>query len=359
MKNILLCLLCLSANAVFAQADDDDYKPVLADTTYVIASTGLDLYEKPQKTAKILFKIPCGTAVKPLEIDDRDEYMLEKLQKSRISIDNINGFWLKIKYKNTVGYGFTAFLHTTKPDSLATSCALFLPNEDYNEVSYKNMADFNWYGIYKKDKLRFATKKIESLAFFKMNAVWKYERQYYATTRLAIKNGAATTDSLYFIIGLRKKNNTEIASGMLPESVYMGGLYNEKNSTLDDKTDSPDQIQIGFTDWRLKLDKTFTRIAPKKEGEKPTAELADWKLLLVRNDFREKQVLIANDSLFSPPFKLSCYGDFDEDGKLDFMVSNNAKLQLFLSSAAPKNALVKCVATLVPQGLSGSIILMR
>jgi peptidoglycan/LPS O-acetylase OafA/YrhL len=345
MQKIIILLLCLSANMAFAQSDNE-LKVSATDTTYVIANEGLDLYEKPQKSAKILLKIPCGAAIQPLEVDGEERYMQEKLSKIRFLMDDVEGFWLKVKYNNTKGYCFNAFLHTQKPDTIASDIVLLKPNADYHELSYSNLKAFNWYGIYKKDNLRLLTQKIENITFYK-----KMETSDEgARTHLSIKNKVNVTDSLVFIIGLRKKNNSTIAGGMLPESLYMGGLFQEKNCVLNSYIDAPDLIPIGYTDWRLKLEKTFIRVAPKSEGGKPTAELTDWKLLLVRKDFRQKQTLMANDSTFSPPFALDAYGDFDEDGKLDFIISNenngqlNHQYQLFLSSIFTKSGFIKCSA---------------
>ena len=80
-------------------------------TMYVAAKTGLSIREKPDATAKVLDKIPYGTKITLLE--------LEEERKSSTS-EGMLGFWQKVSYKDKTGFVLDAYLLPWAPPKLAT-----------------------------------------------------------------------------------------------------------------------------------------------------------------------------------------------------------------------------------------------
>ena len=78
---------------------------------YVAAKTGLSVREKPDAAAKVLEKIPYGTKITLLE--------LEEERKSNTS-EGMLGFWQKVSYKNKTGFILDAYLLPWAPPKLAT-----------------------------------------------------------------------------------------------------------------------------------------------------------------------------------------------------------------------------------------------
>ena len=80
-------------------------------TMYVAAKTGLSIREKPDAAAKVLDKIPYGTKITLLE--------LEEERKSNTS-EGMLGFWQKVSYKNKTGFVLDSYLLPWASPKLAT-----------------------------------------------------------------------------------------------------------------------------------------------------------------------------------------------------------------------------------------------
>lgn len=73
---------------------------------YVAARTGLNMREKPESNAKVLTKIPYGTAITPgTPAED----------SKRADVEGFSGYWKKITYNNQSGYIIDAFLLPIPP----------------------------------------------------------------------------------------------------------------------------------------------------------------------------------------------------------------------------------------------------
>lgn len=80
-------------------------------TMYVAAKTGLSIREKPDAAATVLDKIPYGTKITVLE--------LEEERKSNTT-EGMLGFWQKVKYNNKTGFILDSYLLPWAPPKLAT-----------------------------------------------------------------------------------------------------------------------------------------------------------------------------------------------------------------------------------------------
>ncbi|MBK8952795.1 MAG: SH3 domain-containing protein [Chitinophagaceae bacterium] len=70
-------------------------------TMYVAAKSGLSIREKPETGAKVLDKIPYGTKITLLEMNE---------EKRSIVTEGITGYWGKVKYNNKTGYIVDSYL---------------------------------------------------------------------------------------------------------------------------------------------------------------------------------------------------------------------------------------------------------
>jgi hypothetical protein len=73
---------------------------------YVAAKTGLNLREKPESAAKVIVKIPYGTAV---TIEHAGE------ETKRVEVEGFTGYWKKVMHNNQTGYIIDAFLLPLPP----------------------------------------------------------------------------------------------------------------------------------------------------------------------------------------------------------------------------------------------------
>jgi hypothetical protein len=102
MKRIILFLMLLSAFNAFAQQSG---------TLYVAAKTGLSMRERPDAEANVLEKIPYGTKISIIPVDE---------ELKSIMTEGIEGYWQKVKYNNKTGYILDSYLFPWPPPKLAT-----------------------------------------------------------------------------------------------------------------------------------------------------------------------------------------------------------------------------------------------
>ncbi len=78
---------------------------------YVAAKTGLSIREKPDAGAKVLDKIPYGTKITLIRVDE---------ELKSITTEGVLGYWQKVKYNNKTGYILDSYLFPWPPPKLAT-----------------------------------------------------------------------------------------------------------------------------------------------------------------------------------------------------------------------------------------------
>lgn len=88
----------LSAKVEYSKNDDDIYYKK-GDILNVLALSGLNLREEPSVGSKSIVKVNCGESVEVLE-----------LPSVKFTFEKINGYWLKVKYREKEGYIFDGYL---------------------------------------------------------------------------------------------------------------------------------------------------------------------------------------------------------------------------------------------------------
>lgn len=101
MKKIFLLAMLFASLTLTAQQTG---------TVYVAARTGLSIREKPEIGAKVLDKIPYGTKITLLEMDQ---------ERISVKTEGMMGYWGKVKYNNKVGYIIDSYLFPWPPPKLA------------------------------------------------------------------------------------------------------------------------------------------------------------------------------------------------------------------------------------------------
>ena len=119
MKKLILLPLLFVSVMVFAQQYG---------TMYVAAKSGLAIRESATNSSKALGNIPYGTKVEILQADGEI--------KSHI-IENMLGYWQKVKYNNKTGYILDSYLLPWAPPKLATVLIV-------KSGSMDNMEEMGW-----------------------------------------------------------------------------------------------------------------------------------------------------------------------------------------------------------------------
>ena len=129
-----------------------------AEDLTVMATSGLNLREKPDLNSKVLARIPFGTIVKA----NRSQFGIDH-PRTEIVIDNARGYWAQVKYQSHIGYIFSARTKRGADCVVQASGKLnnayrILKEGYYCEFSSLNYSpDLNWYALIldgKQSKLR-------------------------------------------------------------------------------------------------------------------------------------------------------------------------------------------------------------
>lgn len=122
-KVAFLWILCFVLSLTL-QAQAKKY--AFGDSIYVWASS-LNMRESPSQKAKIVGKVPYGSAVVIGDLEMRKTpYKYKALEASTLEGTNktkpfyLNGFWVKVEYDSTLGYIFDGYLSKLKPKPAGT-----------------------------------------------------------------------------------------------------------------------------------------------------------------------------------------------------------------------------------------------
>lgn len=91
MKNSILIVALLSVLTVSAQESP----------LYVAAKGGLNIREKAEANARVLDKIPYGTKINLLPMEENSK---------KVTTEGLTGYWRKVTYNNKTGYIIDAYL---------------------------------------------------------------------------------------------------------------------------------------------------------------------------------------------------------------------------------------------------------
>lgn len=318
MKYIVLTLLSilLLCTSVRAQAVWEDIRIDLRRNT-VVATGGLNLRAEPSTKGKIVAKLPFTTEVKILE-------------EALFNPDSVNQFnewvqpfgWAKVRFGQDVGYLYDAYLYysapTTShppedewPEGINTKYRLITnagdANKSYDVFSYK------WYGLYRE-----ATNC--NLQYIK--PTFSYFAGEVEETLDMIAN---TKTQPVFFIGSPKTLPTGFRGGWVGN---MNGQTAEAYGELSEKACAANGITV--------------------ESAPPGSWISSNKFILKVGNIT--QHLTPGGKAGTAQY-LEAVGDFDGDGKTDFIISydtvdydSTVTYALFLSSEARPGELVRPVA---------------
>jgi hypothetical protein len=299
---------------------------------YVIAASGLRLREKADANSAILAVIPLGDSLKSDGIVGELSNRKENTPKSVFKIENVQGFWQKVIYKNKKGYVFSGFISEHfKPSTCNDSYILLTEGWGCNNIII-NSGDYNWLGWYRKGQ------KCELKTLTKIT--YKMDNDGDFKTLITSTDRTAKRDTSIYIIGIKKTKTAQLTAGILSgkwceESVY---AYEEG---MNNHTQKHFSFNFPNSNWQLSY------------NVKGIDDNGQSSLVFATKDGKQKQTIrtwdvakdwSATNSFFVDPIVL-WYGDMDNDGKLDFLLNTAGEDEtiytLYLSSAAGKGQYIK------------------
>lgn len=296
MKKTLLLLLCFSAKILLAQAYNN-----LVTTRYVLA-TVLNMRAKPSKDAKVIAKIPKFSQVEELE------NLSEVDSIERISIGEFSSEWSKIKYQNKIGY--VANYYLGQPININTYVTIPI------NINYPY-----WYKIEPKedgDYLRKIEVKLDTLT----DDAYGDERIFIVEKTKKAKDGFKLQFGSFIVLKTGKIS-----------SFYQKCYINRDKGNDDVNFNYEDKCAIRIKDENLpvfiKSESRFKNYYFERKGNE----------IYFRND-KGKQLILSEEGFC----EVLWFGDFDSDGKPDFILKTNFNISLFLSSKAKKDNFVQMVS---------------
>ncbi len=273
----------------------------------VIANNGLNLRSDSNLTSSVLLTIPFLSQVEKLE--------KEIIPNSDLSTQTkIEGKWVKVKFKNKVGYVFDLYLIGHSDNQLSEEEER--QNNDFGVTFVGSNCIYNihvnprivWKGVYKINNQFFI--KDAKVSYFKSPGI-------YGGHDLGITT--VNNDSLVFLIG--SENN-----------VFQNG-----------------KIYGNMVDWRNHkpiIKKWGDSIITSNYGFIEIKKINRESLKVMLTVENQTQIIDCDNSSHYPS-SLRWRGDLDGDGKDDYIIQFGEKSSstiLFLSSQADQNQIAKPVA---------------
>ena len=100
MKKIIsIPIISLLISSLLVQYSKAEYRYKKGDKLNNLAISGLNLRDKPNINSNVITLVPYGKTVEIIDFTD-----------NKLDVDNIKGHWVKVKYKNKIGYIFDGYL---------------------------------------------------------------------------------------------------------------------------------------------------------------------------------------------------------------------------------------------------------
>lgn len=282
----------------------------------VIATGGLNLRSEPGTGSKVIARLPFGTRVTILETK---LYAPDEINRFKEYLQP-NG-WARVEAGQHTGYVFDAYLYYGMPNPRAATNDT-LPkgmNTKYQLITNAGSADgrydpfaYSWRGIYPRST---------GITVNTVKPTFRYFPGEVEESLDMIADGEAQP---YFFIGTQKPWPTTVRSGYL--------ITNDNTSDDRALASAAACASFGIT------------VAPGRPNSWASS------VILTLEDGKQNQILNPGGRAGSALY-LEAAGDFDGDGKTDFIISFNADgwdytiiYTLFLSSEARPGELVRPVA---------------
>lgn len=277
----------------------------------IVNASALNLRDQPDKSGKVVEKLPRGAALTLLEAVDGGQYQ---------EIDSLYGAWLKVKYKNKSGYVFSAHV--------IGAFNLYQDGEIFDDA----LPNLNWYGVYMRDSFADELRKID------VRLEKSYHELYGDTVKVLRTNQTANSK---FIVGTATPLQPGLAGNLGaydPGTLYMsselgpGAMLPIYPGQENDDTTSYNTYYLAATGCARFDDSDFVKVSDYRlfafeslaEGYSPKQDITGW---------------VQPEEGLNPSVNLVWFGDLDHDRKPDALVQDSpyeagARMSLFLSSKA-------------------------
>lgn len=313
MNNLYPLIICLLLVSVAYSQDNNKKYYHNAYRNTVMAHSGLNIRKKANLKSEVLGKIPFGEKVQILH---KDHYGYQKLNtvKTQMQTFVVDGFWLKVKYKNTTGFVLSTFLHQPyRFDYLIeyNDYVLLQPGGGCSD-NIHNISSYNWFGLY-EDEVGTSLKPISFEYYNVVDAM--------TFMKIVVKEDK----DLRYIIGSKKQLKPFIKKKKKAYAdVFESNIYNNECDTtyiLNDNLIAEYEVEnresnYGLLTYYIKSDQKYYKLTPSGDVHKYTNVI-------------------------------HFVGDIDSDGVDDYICSIGEKPQhtfLFLSSASQSGQIVRDVA---------------
>ena len=281
----------------------------------IVNASSLNLRDKPEKSGKVVEKLPRGAALSLVELANGGQYE---------EVDSITGYWVKVQYKNKTGYVFSPYV--------VGAYNLYQDNDVFDTA----LPQLNWYGVYMRDSFADELRKIE------VRLEEEYNDFYGDNVKLLKTN---QNEPSKFILATAAPLRTGLVSNLGifdPGTLYMSGELSpgamlpiqpgqEMNDTLSVGT-----FYLAATGCAQFEDSDFVQIKDYRlyamefqpNGPSPRQDITGW---------------VQPEIGLNPSVSLVWFGDLDGDRKPDAVIQDapyesGVRISLFLSSKARAGA---------------------
>jgi tetratricopeptide (TPR) repeat protein len=325
---------------VFEPFLQDEMPPLVNQSLYVLATSGLRFREKADAKSTVLATVPFGDS---LISDGAVDFVaqLESDQSKRLfKVEGISGCWQKAVYKGKKGFVFSGFVSDHhKAENLKDNYVLLEEGWGSSTVVY-NQDDYKWYGWYSKKTKTGMKNELKPIAKLFFASEGQGDFDYTLATKT---DRTVIGDTALYIIGVRKTVAQQFPLGAI-KGVEVNETWISKEKTT---------YKFKNENWQLSI------LLKDKPVSDDDGYLDKASLVFESNDKKQKQTIASYDSknpnsMWFASAQIVWYGDLDGDGKMDLIISKDedggSSLELYLSSAAGAGKYLKRVGVLYRGG---------
>lgn len=283
----------------------------------VVTAVSLNLRDAPDKSGKVLEKLPKGTALSLVELANGGQYT---------EVDEVAGVWLKVKSKTKTGYVFSPYISGT----------YFVCMD--RDIVFDPMPPLLWYGIYVRDSFADELRKIE------LNRVREYNEFLMEEVDVLFTD---QPDTAKFIIG----SAYPLRTGYVGNLGLFGPDMTYYTSQLAPGTMLPIHPGLDEGDNTEKSTFYLASTGCASFGDYDYVQVTDYRLFVqdMPPDMPVRRQDITGwvqpEPGLNPSVTLIWYGDLDGDNKPDVILEDapyevGARISLFLSSKAKPGMLL-------------------
>lgn len=306
---ILLCFLFVYNQAQGYWTDE-----------FVVMVSKLNVRESPSVNSRILTTLEWGDTVHPISIDSLE-------MPTRDTINNIEGYWMNVQFKNYTGYAFSPYLRV--PYMLA-----------YEEMHLDELPKYKfWYGIYYDER-----KGTESIRRIKLRLVDE-ENPLEDHGHKLIKTDQAAKS--LFIVGTFD-SIPEKEMGVFTRLDRVGAKCSDSLNPGD-----KDYLFFSTSDSRITSETFVMYTTGNYIYNGNDMVRSNFDIVIVGTTLTNKQKVVQNMKEYfgyKEVYSLDYFGDIDGDNRPDLIMGGHSTSSgstiLFLSSRAKEGELLRPVTAI-------------